>query len=108
MRSRKGTRSIATPPTLLLIPSTPSAASSTTVTPTSTENIRVYLVIAISIYVNIVYKRVAKVVKDVRAIDYRLSKLKGSLSKIKDKLAFIRRGITILIRNARLLDIELK
>ena len=50
----------------------------------------------------------AKVAKDIRAIDYRLSKLKGSLSKIKDKLAFIRRGITILIRNARLPDIELK
>ena len=41
-------------------------------------------------------------------INYRLSKLKGSLSKIKDKLTFIRRSITIFIRNARLLDIELK
>ena len=50
----------------------------------------------------------AKVAKDVRAIDYRLSKLKGSLSKIKDKLAFIRRSITILIYNTRLPDIELK
>jgi hypothetical protein len=68
----------------------------------------VYLVITISAYINIVYKRVAKVVKDIRAIDYQLSKLKGSLSKIKDKLAFIRRSITILIHNARLLDIELK
>jgi len=77
MRSRKGTRSITAPPTLLLIPSTPSATSSTT-TPTSTENIRVYLVIAVS------------------------------LSKIKDKLTFIRRSITILIYNAGLLDIELK
>ena len=67
-----------------------------------------YLVIAISARINIVYKRVAKVVKDIRAIDYRLSKLKGSLSKIKDKLAFIRRGITTLIYNAGLLDIELK
>ncbi len=65
MRSRKGTRSIATPPTLLLIPSTPSAASSTTITPTSIENVRVYLVITVSVYVNIVYKRVAKVVKDI-------------------------------------------
>jgi hypothetical protein len=51
---------------------------------------------------------VAKVVKDVRAIDYRLSKLKGSLSKIKDKLIFIRYSITTLIYNAGLLDIELK
>ena len=56
MRSYKGIRSIATPPTLLLIPSTPNTASSTTVTPTSIENVRVYLAIAISIYVNIVYK----------------------------------------------------
>ena len=67
-----------------------------------------YLAIAVSARVNIVYKRVAKVVKDIRAIDHRLSKLRGSLGKIKDKLAFIRCGITILIRNARLLDIELK
>ena len=107
MRSRKGTRSIAAPPTLLLIPSIPSTTSST-ITPTSTENIRVYLAITISVYINIVYKRVAKVVKDIWAIDYRLSKLKGSLSKIKDELAFIRRSITILIHNARLLDIEFK
>ena len=67
-----------------------------------------YLAIAVSVYVDIVYKRVAEVVKDIRAIDNRLSKLKGSLSKIKDKLTFIRRGITILICNTRLLDIELK
>ena len=64
MRSRKGTRFVTTPPTLLLIPSIPSTISST-ITPTSTENIRVYLVIAISVRVNIVYKWVAKVVKDV-------------------------------------------
>ena len=69
MRSRKGTRSIATPPTLLLIPSTPGTASST-ITPTSTENVRVYLAIAISARVNIVRKWVAKVVKDIRAIDH--------------------------------------
>ena len=50
----------------------------------------------------------AKVVKDIWAIDYRFSKLRGSLGKIKDKLIFIRRSITILIYNARLLDIELK
>jgi len=65
MRSRKGTYSIAVPPTLLVIPSTPSTTSSTTITPTSTGNVRVYLVITISIRVNIVYKRVAKVVKDI-------------------------------------------
>jgi len=51
---------------------------------------------------------VAKVAKDIWAIDHWLSKLKGSLSKIKDKLAFIRRGIITLIYNAGLLDIELK
>ena len=50
----------------------------------------------------------AKVIKDVWAIDNRLSKLKGSLSKIKDKLTFVRRGITILIYNTRVLDMELK
>jgi hypothetical protein len=55
MRSRKGTRSVAAPPTLLLIPSMPSATSST-ITPASIENTRVYLVIAISVYIDIVYK----------------------------------------------------
>ena len=65
MRSCIGIRSTTAPPTLLLIPSTPSAASSTTTAPTSTENVRVYLAITISVYVNIVYKWVAKVVKDV-------------------------------------------
>jgi len=44
-------------------------------------------------------------VKDIWAIDCRLSELKDSLSKIKDKLAFIRRGITILIYNTGLLNI---
>jgi hypothetical protein len=68
----------------------------------------VYLAIAVSARVNIVYKWVAKVVKDIRAIDYWLSKLIGSLSKIKNKLIFIRRSITILIYNTRLLDIELE
>jgi len=69
MHSCKGTHSIAASFTLLLIPSTPSAASST-ITPTSTENVRVYLAIIISACVNIVCKRVAKVVKDVWAINH--------------------------------------
>ena len=42
--------------TFLLIPSTPGAAFSTTATPAGIENIRVYLVITISIRVNIVCK----------------------------------------------------
>jgi len=39
-------------------------------------------------------------------MDRWLNKFRDSLSKIKDKLAFLRRGIIILIRNTRLLDIE--
>ena len=46
----------ATPLTLLLIPSTPNTTSSTIAIPTSTENIKIYSVIAVSIRVNIVYK----------------------------------------------------
>jgi hypothetical protein len=72
------------------------------------ENVGVYLVIAVSVCVEIVCEWVAEVVKDVWAIDYWLSKLKGSLSEIKDELAFMRRGITVLICNAGLLDIELE
>ena len=55
MRSCKGIYSIAAPFTLLLIPGVPSTASST-VTPASIENVRVYLAIAIFMRVNIVYK----------------------------------------------------
>jgi len=105
MRSRKGIYSTAAPPTLLLISSTPGAASSTTATFTSTENVKVYSVIAVSARVNIVYKWVTEIAKDIQAIDYGLSELKDSLSKIKNKLTFIRRSIIALVRNAGLLDI---
>ena len=40
--------------------------------------------------------------KDVRAIDRQLNKFRDSLSKIKDKLAFLRRGIITLIHNTGL------
>ena len=108
MRSYRGTRSTAAPFTLLLIPSTPGAASSTTTAPASTENVGVYLAITVSVHVNIVCEQVTKIAKDVQAIDRRLNELKDSLSKIKDRLAFIRRGIIALIRNAGLLNIEFK
>jgi len=108
MRSRRGTHSTTTPPTLLLIPSTPSTTSSTTAAPTSTENIKVYLAIAVSVCIDIVYKQVTEIAKDIRAIDRWLSEFKDSLSEIKDKLIFIRRGIIALVRNAGLLNIEFK
>ena len=50
MRSRRGTRSTATPYTLLLIPSAPAIALA------SIENIRVYLAIPIFARVDIIYK----------------------------------------------------
>jgi len=56
MRSRKGIRSTATPPTFLLILSTPSAALGIITTSTNTENVKVYLAITVFIHVNIVYK----------------------------------------------------
>jgi hypothetical protein len=56
MRSHRGTYSAVAPPTLLLIASTRGAASGTTTAPTSTENVRVYLAIAVSARVNIVRK----------------------------------------------------
>jgi len=108
MRSRRGTRSAAAPPTLLLIPGTPGATSGTTAAPAGTENVGVYSAIAVSARVDIVRKQVTEMAKDVRAIDRRLSELEDSLSEIKDELAFMRRGITALVRNAGLLDIEFK
>ena len=56
MRSYKSTHPTAAPPTLLLIPSTHSAISSTIIAPTSTENIKIYLTITVSTRVTIVYK----------------------------------------------------
>ena len=56
MYSYKGIRSTAAPFIILLIPGTPSTVFSTTATPAGTENVKVYLAIAISARVNIVYK----------------------------------------------------
>ena len=94
--------------TLLLIPNTPGAVFSTTTTPTGIKNVRVYLAIAIFMRVNIAYKQITKIAKDIQAIDYQLSKLKDSLSEIKDKLTFIWCGITLLIYNTKLLNIKFK
>ena len=46
--------------------------------------------------------------KDIQAMNCQLNRLKDSLNKINNKLAFIRRSITIFIYNARLPDIEFK
>ena len=107
MCSRRGI-CFAAPFTLLLIPSTPGAAFGTAATPAGMENVGVYSAIAVSARVDIVREQVTEIAKDVRAIDYRLSKLEDSLSEIKDKLAFMRRGITALVRNTRLSDMEFK
>jgi archaellum component FlaC len=66
----------------------------------------VYSAIAVSMRIDIVYKRVTDIAKDVRAIDRWFNNFKDSLSKIKDELAFLRRSIIALIHNARLPDIE--
>jgi len=58
--------------------------------------------------VNIVYKQVTNIAKDVWGIDRRFNKFKDSLSEIKDKLAFLRRSVITLIRNTRLPDIKYK
>ena len=63
MRGRRGTRSTATPLTLLPIASIPGATI--TAASASTESVRVYLVIAISVYINIVYKQVTNMAKDI-------------------------------------------
>ena len=73
---------------------------------TSTRSIRVYLTITISTRVNIVRERVTNMAKDVQAIDRQFNKFKDSLSKIKDKLAFLRRSVITLVYNAGLPDIE--
>jgi len=64
MRGHRGTHFAAAPLTLLPIASTPGTTVATTAS-ASMESIRVYLAIAISTRVNIVYKRVTNIVKDV-------------------------------------------
>ena len=91
---------------LLLIPGTPSATSGTTATPASMENVKVYSAIAISVHIDIVCKKVTEITKDVWAINHQLSKLENSLSEIKNTVVFIKCGITALIHNTELPDIE--
>jgi len=105
MRGRKGTYSAATSLTLLLIASTLGAAITITAS-ASTGSIRVYLAITISARINIVCKWVTNMAKDIWAIDRQLNEFGDSLSKIKDKLVFLRRGIITLIYNTGLLDIK--
>ena len=64
MHSYRGTRSTAAPLTLLPITSILGAAITATAF-ASIESIRVYLAITISIYVNIRYKQITNMVKDV-------------------------------------------
>ena len=105
MHGRRGTRSTTAP--LILLPITSTLGTTITTTASAgARSIRVYLVITISIRINIVYKRVTNIVKDVQAIDRRFNKFKDSLSEIKDKLAFLRRSIIALIYNAGLPDIK--
>jgi len=103
-RGRRGTCSAATPLTLSPIAGMLGAAAASA----GTGSIRVYLAIAVSACIDIVCKRVTNIAKDVRAMDRRFNKFKDSLNEIKNKLAFLRRGIIALIRNAGLLDIEYK
>jgi hypothetical protein len=72
----------------------------------NTGSVRVYSVIAISARINIVYKQVTDMAKDIQAIDYWFNKFKNSLSEIKDELTFLRRSIITLIHNAGLLNIK--
>ena len=62
MHNRKGTRFTITPPTLSPITATPGGAAAAT---TSIEYIGVYSAIAISIYINIVYKKIINIAKDI-------------------------------------------
>jgi hypothetical protein len=66
----------------------------------------VYSAIAVSARIDIVRERVTDMAKDVRAMDRRFNEFEDSLSEIKDELAFLRRGVIALVRNAGLPDIE--
>ena len=62
MRNCRGIYFTITPPTLLPITSTLGATATATA---SIEYIRVYSAIAVFIYINIIYKRVTNIVKDI-------------------------------------------
>ena len=103
--NRGGICSAITPPTLLPITGTPGGGSGSNTT-IGIEYIEVYSAIAISIRVNIVYKRVTDIVKDVQAMDCQLNELEDFLNKIKDELAFLKYSVIALVRNVRLLNIK--
>ena len=62
--SHRGTRSTTAPLTISPITSTPGATITAT-TSASARSIRVYLAIAVSVRINIVYKQVTNMAKDV-------------------------------------------
>ena len=105
MYSRRGTCFTATPPTLSPIAGTPGTTIAVTAS-TSTGSIRVYLAMAISARINIVYKQITDIAKDIQAIDRQFNKFEDSLNEIKDELTFLRHSIIVLIYNAGLPDIE--
>ena len=53
-----------------------------------------------------VREQVTNIAKDIRAIDRWSNEFEDSLSEIKDDLAFLRRGVITLVRNAGLPNIE--
>ena len=102
---RRSTCFTAAPLTLLPIASMLDAAVAAAASG-GTGSIKVYLAIAISIRIDIVYKQVTNIAKDIQAIDRWFGKFEDSLSEIKDKLTFLRRGVIVLVYNTGLLDIE--
>ena len=53
-----------------------------------------------------VREQVTGIAKDIRTIDRWSNEFEDSLNEIKDELAFLRRGVIALVRNARLPNIE--
>ena len=75
---------------------------------TDIKNVKMYLAIAVSTRIDIICKKVTEITKNGWAIDCWLSELEIFLNKIKNKVAFIRRGIIAFVRNIGLLNIEFK
>ena len=55
-----------------------------------------------------VRKQITNIIKNIQAMDHQLNKFKDSLSKIKDKLTFLRHSVITLIYSTELPDIKYK
>ena len=102
----KNTHFAVAPPIFLLIAGMLGATAAATVAFANTRNVGVYWAIAVSVCIDIVYKQVVNMAKDVWVMDCQLNEFEDSLNEIKNELVFLKYNVIAFVHNAGLLNIE--